>query len=426
MRVLILSQYYWPESFRITEVADSLADEGCEVTVLTGHPSYPPGKVYKGVRWWRFAWDTHPNGHRILRVPLVPRSPKGGALNLILNYLSFVICGTLAGLWWGRSEKWNVILVYAISPILQSLPGIAIRQVHGAALVTWVQDLWPDSLRATGYIKSSIALRALKRLVSYIYRKNDLLLAQSREFVPMIRTLAQKTEILYHPNPGEKALEKAFSPGSGVSPESVIPFEESAFNIVFAGNLGKLQGLDVLVEAAMLTRNVTHLRWVFIGDGSEKRWLSRTIEERGLSNVVIHDSVSPSDMPGIFAASQALLVSLIDDLAISRTIPSKVQAYLAVGRPIIGALSGEAATVIKEAGAGLIGPAGDATTLAQNARRLAAGCTNQHTAFAQAGQNYYRTHFASGPLTTALIEHLKWAIEIRRGHVRHQNFFKKK
>lgn len=415
MRVLILSQYFWPESFRINEVADSLSEKGCEVTVLTGHPCYPPGKHYEGVRRWRFAWDSHPNGHRILRVPLVPRTEKGEAKNLALNYLSFVFFATLAGLWWGRREKWDVVFVYAISPILQSIPGMAIRRAHKSALVTWVQDLWPDSLRATGYVKTGFVLGIVEKIVRWIYRNNDLLLAQSRAFIPSIADLAPTTEIRYHPNPGERAVEAALEQVSDASHMSDLPLDQEKFNIVFAGNLGKLQGLATLLDAAELTQDLPEMRWVFVGDGSEKRWLVREIDQRGLANVDVHNSVSPKTMPGVFERSQVLLVSLIDDPSISRTIPSKVQAYLAAGRPILGCMNGEAATVVREAGAGLVASAGNSAELAENARTLASCSPDESECFAKAGQAYYRDNFASATLAGSLIDSFAFAVQVRHG-----------
>ena len=415
MRVLILSQYFWPESFRINEVADSLSEKGCEVTVLTGHPCYPPGKRNEGVSWWRFARDRHPNGHQILRVPLVPRSEKGGAINLVLNYLSFVIFATLAGLWWGRRNKWDVVFVYAISPILQSIPGMAIRRVHKSALVTWVQDLWPDSLQATGYVNSSRALGLVEKIVRWIYRNNDLLLAQSRGFVPSIAQLAPTTDIDYHPNPGERAVEAVLDQADDVSHIFVIDLDEDKFNIVFAGNLGKLQGLGTLLEAAALTQDRSEIRWVFVGGGSEKPWLISEIERRGLTNVVVYDSVPPETMPGVFARSQALLISLIDDPSISLTIPSKLQAYLGAGRPILGCINGEAAAVIQESGAGLVATAGNSTELAENARILASCSQDEYEGYARAGQAYYRNHFSSTTLADSLIDHFARAVDLRSG-----------
>lgn len=415
MRVLILSQYFWPESFRINEVADSLAERGCEVSVLTGHPSYPPGIHYEGVRRWGFTWDCHPNGHRILRVPLVPRTEKGGAINLVLNYLSFVIFATLGGLWWGRRNKWDVVFVYAISPILQSIPGIAIRRIHKSALVTWVQDLWPDSLQATGYVNSSRALGMVESIVRWIYQKNDLLLAQSRAFIPSIAQLAPTTEIGYHPNPGERAVEAILDQAGDASHLSDIHLDEDKFNIVFAGNLGKLQGLGTLLEAAALTQDISELCWVFIGDGSERPWLIREIKQRGLTNVTVHKSVPSETMPGVFARSQALLISLIADPSISRTIPSKLQAYLGAGRPILGCINGEAAAVIREAGAGLVATAQNSAELAENARILASCTKVEYEGYARAGQAYYRNNFSSTTLADSLIDYFTRAVDLRSG-----------
>jgi Glycosyl transferase 4-like domain len=153
MKVLVLSQHYWPESFRITEVVESLRRAGCSVTVLTGQPNYPGGEVFAGYRAGSLGSERHPTGYTIHRVPLSPRG-NGSALRLVVNYVSFLLSAALLGPWALRHESFDVIFVYGTSPILQAIPAILLKRIKRAALVTWVQDLWPQSLEVTGFVRS--------------------------------------------------------------------------------------------------------------------------------------------------------------------------------------------------------------------------------------------------------------------------------
>ncbi len=159
MKILIVSQYFWPESFRINEVAASLREAGCEVSVLTGQPNYPDGAVFPGHRWWRSGRESH-QGLEIFRVPLLPRG-RAGALGLIANYLSFIVAGSLLGPWRLRGRRFDVVFVYGVSPILQIFPALVLRAFTGGMLVTWVQDLWPQSLEVTGFVRNRRVLGAV-------------------------------------------------------------------------------------------------------------------------------------------------------------------------------------------------------------------------------------------------------------------------
>ncbi len=204
MNVLIVGQYFWPENFRINEVAKSLQDAGCSVSALTGPPNYPDGKVFPGYSAASIRSDLK-DGVVIHRVPLVPRG-KGSAIRLALNYLSFVVSATCFGPWLLRGQSFDVVLVYAPGPILQSIPGVWIGYLKRAVVVTWVQDLWPESLEATQFVRNKRLLNLIASIVRWIYRKNDLLLVQSQSFIDPVRTMAGGTPVVYHPNPGDLPL----------------------------------------------------------------------------------------------------------------------------------------------------------------------------------------------------------------------------
>ncbi len=398
MRVLLITQYFRPESFRITEVAESLGEAGCEVVVLTGQPNYPDGVVFPGYRAYGAGRDTRETAIKVFRVPVIPRG-RGNAFRLALNYLSFVAGASLIGPWLLRNEQFDVIFVYGISPILQAVPGILLRRLKRAALVTWVQDLWPQSLEVTGFVRNRWLLDRVAWIVRWIYRHNDLLLVQSHAFEPIVQSMANGVPVRYHPNPGEVSFDREVADGS-----AAIRLEPG-FNAVFAGNLGTVQSLETVLEAAEQLREHQDIRIVLVGSGSRRDWLVQEAARRGLSNVQFAGRVEPQAMPAILAQASALLVTLARDPTMSQTIPSKVQAYLAAGRPVIACLDGEGARVVEESGAGIVCQAEDATGLARAVLRLHEMPEPERLKMGEAGRSYYRRHFDPHALAEGLVGH---------------------
>lgn len=402
MRVLILSQYFWPETFRITEVSTALRDAGCEVSVLTGQPNYPDGDIFEGYSGWSVATQMY-LGLEVFRVPIVPRG-RGSALRLVCNYLSFILSATVWGSWLLRRRSFDAILVFAPSPILQAIPAIWLARLKRACLLTWVQDLWPDSLSATGFVRNEALLNWVGKIVQWIYRKNDLLLVQSEAFVEPVRKMAGGTAVQYHPNPGDLP---------SVVEEVASPLEFGAgFNVVFAGNLGSVQALETVLLAAVLLRQETDISFVLVGSGSRLDWLESEVTRLGLTNVRVPGRFPQSAMSPIMASASALLVSLIRSPVMSQTVPSKVQAYLAAGKPIIAALDGEGARIVHEAGAGVTCPAEDAAALAYAVKQLRDMPCEQLERMGQNAAKYYRENFEPRMLATRLLKVLS---ETKRG-----------
>jgi len=402
MRVLVVTQYFWPESFRINQVVKSLTRCGCQVTVLTGQPNYPDGVVFDGFYAAAMKRERHEDGYQICRVPLFPRG-SASVTRLMGNYVSFVVAASVFGPWLLRGAEFDVVFVYAPSPILQVIPAVLIKSLKRAPLVTWVQDLWPQSLESTGFVRNRGFLHMVERLVSWLYRRNDLLLAQSRSFVPSIQELSGLTPVKYFPNPGESG---AGDPSPSSHPRSPLVLDPG-FNVVFAGNLGTVQALDTILDAAELLRSTPDIRFILVGSGSRSGWLQTEVQRRGLDNVRLMGRFPVSEMPGIMAQASALLVTLIRSPTMSRTIPSKVQAYLAAGRPIIAALDGEGAEVVREAGAGISVPAEDAEALAGAIRELHALDDRARARLGEAGRSFYSKHFDPDVLAQELIGHFR-------------------
>lgn len=399
MKVLIFSQYFWPESFRINDVAKTLFEKGIEVEVLTGKPNYPRGQIFAGYKASGCQRDDY-HGIPVHRIPLFQRG--SGGVRLALNYLSFVLSGLLFAPWMLRGKCFDVIFVYAPSPILQAIPAIFLGWLKGCPVVLWVQDLWPESLAATGHVRSRLILKLVERVVRFIYRHVDLLLVQSRAFEAPVRALASDTPIIYYPN----SVDEAFAQPVSGETASVAGLGEG-FTVMFAGNIGSAQAVEVIVEAASLLKEEAGIHFVVLGEGSRWEWMKQEVQRQGLSNLHLPGRFPVETMPGFMQQASALLVTLADREIFKATIPSKVQAYLAAGRPILACLNGEGADLVAEAGAGLAVPAEDASALAKAILCLYHMSAREREAMGARGRLYYAQHFSHDMLVEQLIGHLQ-------------------
>lgn len=402
MRILMLSQYFWPESFVINDIVRTLVGQGHDVVVATGKPNYPDGNVFDGYHAAGVQWERFEERVEVLRVPLWPRG-RGGAKNLILNYLSFVLAGLFYLPWMLRKREFDAILVFAPSPITQAIPAIPLKWLKKARLVLWVQDLWPESLSATGFVRNRYLLKLVGWMVAAIYRHCDTLLVQSRAFVEPVARYGARKKIHYYPN----SMDVSRTRLDAVLPPELDELLQQYFCVVFAGNLGTAQALDTLVEAAAQLRDEADIRLVLVGSGSRLDWLKSQKQALELDNLVLPGRYPMEAMPTIFERSSALLVSLNDEEAFAQTIPSKIQAYLSAGRPIIACMNGEGAKVVLEAGAGLTSPAEQVLPLVASIRRMKALGVAERAAMGQAGRAYFEAHFEMGSQVTRLVELLQ-------------------
>ena len=399
MRILIVSQYFWPESFVINDLARSLALKGHNVTVLTGKPNYPEGKIAAGYKAWGIQQELY-GGAEVIRVPLVPRG-NGSPWRLALNYLSFIFSGALLAPLALRHVQYDVVFVYAPSPLLQALPAVLLARFKSAPLVGWVQDLWPESLIATGFVKNRWVLKAVEILVRYIYRRADSILIQSEAFRdPVTRLTGDPKRIRYYPNSAMRSHDET---GKMVESELVSQLRK-CFSVVFAGNLGAAQSLETILCAAECLKAQPEIQFCIVGAGSRGAWLAQEVDRRKLANVVLTGRLSHAEMPAVFAAASALLVTLADSPALDLTIPSKLQAYLAAGRPVIASLNGEGARIVRDAEAGFTCPAGDAEALAAAVLKLYGLAPDERNRMGSNGRRYFIEHFESSKRLDDLIE----------------------
>lgn len=398
MRIIIVSQHFWPETMPINAVATAFVRLGAEVRVLTGKPNYPDGPVFPGYRAWGVSAECW-QGVAVHRVPLVPRG-RGGAVRLAINYASFIASAALFGpaaVPWARAD---VVLVFGTSPFLQALAGWTIARAKRARLVAWVQDLWPEGLAETGFVRSPVLLDTVGRAVAWIYRRSDLVLVQSPAMLAVVRARAGSTPVEVALTPGPVA--------SGGDRSARLPIELApGFNIVFAGNLGQVQALPTVLDAAERLGDLPGVRFVLVGSGRMQAELRRTIARRGLRNVDFVGRFPAEDVAAILSQAEALLLTLARGTALAMTIPSKLAEYLAAGRPIVAAVDGEAAHIVRESGAGEPVAAEDAAGLAAAVRSLHAATSASRAARGTAARRYYEQHFDPERLLPALLARLQ-------------------
>ena len=406
MKVLIVTQYFWPESFSINEVVKSLLEKGVEIEVLTGKPNYPSGKIFNGYSAWGCHRENY-QGINVNRIPLIPRG--GGGWRLALNYLSFIVSGFIFAPWILRKKKFDVIFIYAPSPILQALPAIFLGWIKKASVVLWVQDLWPDSLSATGHVQNKAILKAMKTVVRYIYKHCDLLLVQSEAFEEKVKELASDTPVTYYPN----SVDPSFATKTTCSIPNVAGLDEN-FPIVFAGNIGSAQAVHVIVEAAILLQEYTDIHFVVLGDGSSYKWMLNESQKHNLTNLHLPGRFPVETMPGFMQKASVLLVTLANKPIFAATIPNKVQAYMAAGRPIVACLNGEGARLVVEAKAGLATEAENSESLSETILNLYKKTAKEREIMGENGRKYYQKHFDHECLIEQLINIFKNEIKNKK------------
>jgi len=410
VKILVVSQYFWPEFFIINDLVATLESQGHTIKILTGKPNYPSGQVFDGYTQNGVQEEFFAKKVSVFRSPLRPRK-TGGAKNLFLNYWSFIWNGMCFFPATVKNEHYDAILVFAPSPITMAIPAIYLKWKLKTHLAIWVQDLWPESLSATGFIKNRFLLGLVRLLVRGIYSQTGTLLVQSEGFVKPVSRYADIEKIIYYPNSYKNEL-KGFDLESTQFKNNALPVDLTAlldqfFCVTFAGNLGTAQSLDTVVDAASKLSYLPDLRIVLIGSGSLSDWLFEQKVNKKLDNLVLAGRFPSEMMPQIFMASEALLVTLKKEEIFSYTIPGKVQAYLASGRPIIAALNGEGARVINISGAGLTCDAEDVNGLVGCIERLYGMSKIEKNKMAKSGRNYYLEHFEMKSQARRLVDILQ-------------------
>jgi glycosyltransferase involved in cell wall biosynthesis len=408
LRVLLLTQWFDPEpTIKGLAFARELVRQGHTVEVLTGFPNYPLGRLYPGYRL-RVLQREDIDGIRVNRVLLYP-SHDQSPVRRAFNYASFALSSLLFGLMVARRAD----VIYAYHPPLSvGVVAVLLRRLCRRPVVYDIQDMWPDTLRATGMIHSERLLRAVAKLCGWVYRGVDQIVVLSPGFRRILEQRGVppgKVEMIYN-----WADETSLHAAGGRLPEGFPP--PGRFRIVFAGNMGRAQALDaVLAAAAILQERGSNVTFVMIGGGVEVARLRSIAAERALGNVTFLEPVPMTEIGVVLRSAEALLVHLRRDPLFTVTIPSKTQAYMAVGRPLLLAVEGDAAELVTASGSGVLATPEDATSLADAAQRLACIPRDELEQMGDRAARYYSEHLSIARGTEKFAELFT---RLARGHAR--------
>lgn len=384
MRVLLVTQYFYPENFKSNDVAFELATRGHDVTVLTGLPNYPGGKIFDGYGMFRRRVETV-NGVKVLRTLVVPRG-NGGGMRLALNYLSWAFIASIWAFFLALFRKYDAVIVHETSPVTQGFPALVVKAMQRIPMYFWVLDLWPESLQAAGNVNNRYVLGLFSKITALMYRNSSRILMSSKGFRESILDKGDfEDRLVYFPNWAEDVF----------STDETKPLPElpDGFKIMFAGNIGEAQDFENVMNAALLLKG-TGVRMVIVGDGRKKQWVDRFVEENMLQDVVYMMGRYPLEyMPSFFNKADALFLSLKDEYIFSLTTPAKLQAYMASGKPVVAMINGEARNLIEEAGCGLSCPSGDHAAFAECVMTLKNMAQPQRNVMGDNGLQYFNRYF---------------------------------
>ncbi|AJE03044.1 glycosyltransferase family 4 protein [Geobacter pickeringii] len=402
MRILVVTQYFWPENFRINDLVSGLLERGNSVTVLTGIPNYPEGSFFHGYGFFRKTSQEY-HGAKVVRVPLIPRG-NGSGVKLALNYLSFVLSVCFLAPFRCR-EQYDLIFIFEPSPVTVALPALFLKFLHKIPIMFWVQDLWPESLSATGAVTSRRILDVVAGVVRFIYRNCDKILITSRSFRQSIeRHDGAPENIIYFPQSAEDIFHPIVETQTLAACNSIPP----GFWIMFAGNIGTAQDFQTLIATAEKLKEHRDIHWVIVGDGRMREWAESEVKTRGLNDNFHFLGRHPLEtMPAFYSHADALLVTLKKEPIFALTIPAKIQSYLACGRPVIAALDGEGARIVEEAGAGITCPAESADALCNAILKMYKTPKIEREKMGMSGRRYYEANFDRDMLLDKLYQWMK-------------------
>lgn len=386
MNVLLVTQYFYPENFKSNDIAFELVKRGHNVTVLTGLPNYPEGKIYSGYSIFKKRKENI-NGATIIRALLISRG-NGSGFRLFLNYFSWAFFASVKAFFLSFSYKFDAVIVHEPSPVTQGFPAVVVKWIQKIPIYFWVLDLWPESLVAAGGIKNKLVLRIFTRIVKVLYNNSDKILISSKGFKKSILEKGNYSDkLIYYPNWAEDIISKG---NTGYQ----IPELPVGFKIMFAGNIGESQDMEHFMLAALELKKYTDIKFILIGDGRFKTFVEDFIEVNDLKeNIYLMGRFPVESMASFFEKADGLLVSLKDELIFNLTVPAKIQAYMSAAKPIVAMINGEGADLIEEAKCGFSAPAGDNKKLAQIILDLYNLNKEERVNMGLMGYKYYAEHF---------------------------------
>jgi glycosyltransferase involved in cell wall biosynthesis len=386
MHILIVSQYFWPENFRINDIALGLKEKGHEVSVLTGIPNYPEGKFFPGYSFFSQSKDVW-NGIPIYRSRQFPRGHNNSVL-LALNYSSFALFASWKVLW--MKKKYDRILVYQVSPVFLIIPALVAKWRWNIPLYINILDLWPETLASTRQGRSPILLKSVGAISDYLYRKADHLLLPFKSCQPILEKRGiSSNQMSYLPN----SIDDFYLP---VPPDA--HFEHlftGETHLLLTGNLGEAQGIPLIIDAAnQLKSKYPRLRWILVGEGRSRKELELLVKDKGLTQVVLFPGRFPASvMPALIARADASLLTLKKEPIFAITVPNRLQSYMACGKPILASIDGEAASIISAAKCGLVAPAADLPEFISIVEKFMETSSEERIIWGDNARAYFLTHF---------------------------------
>lgn len=359
--ILVISQYFWPEDFRINDFCDILQKNNHSITVLTSQPNYPQGAIYSGYKALKFSSEVH-NGYKIYRVPTYPRK-TGKSFHLLINYIFFFIFSHLA-LFYFLFKKYDHIFTLGTTPVFQATAGVILGKLKNIPVSIWIMDLWPESLSATNTVNNKFVLKLIRKLVHILYMGTDHILCISKSFMHHLEKMGIPTQkIKYFPNWAEESYSEITEPAQLVAwPKGTV--------ITYAGNIGVAQDMECLIDTMIQLKNIPDLHLAIFGDGRESEKLKKLISLHHLNQVHYFGRKPQTEMAYYFSKSDALLVTLKKDDLFSMTLPGRVQSFMVSQKPILGCIDGETATIISDATCGYCAEAGNSQNFAKIIRHF--------------------------------------------------------
>ena len=380
MNVCIVSQCFYPDAFRINDIAFQLCAQGHRVKVITGLPDYDAGRIPDAYRFLRKRREVV-RGVDILRLPILARGR--GAPRRLLHYASFALVGWVYACFARRGA--DVVLTYQTSPVSQALPAVRLARRNRCPHILYCLDLWPESVKVWGMREDSAVFRAVRRVSRFLYRAADIVAVTSRPFAAYLRQVTDvpPESIVYLPQACEPLLE----------PVACQYDENGVTDFLFAGNVGAAQDVGCLLRAAARLRERGGFHVHIVGDGSALPAVRAQCEALGLSScVTFYGRKPPQEMPAFYRLADACVLTLSGDSFVGQTLPGKLQSYMSAGKPIVAATDGAAREVLADADCGLCGPASDDEALARHMARVIAEPDQARKAGARAFA-YYQQHF---------------------------------
>lgn len=386
-QILVISQYFHPEQFRINDICEEWIKRGYKVTVITGIPNYPQGKYYKGYGLIKKRKEIY-KGIKVIRIPLIPRG--NNTLMLALNYSSFVI----AGFFWKMFTKIkaDVVFIFEVSPMTQALPGIWYAKKRKIPCYLYVQDLWPENVEIITGITNQYFIGKIGKMVDYIYKNCTKILTTSKSFIQAIEKRGVPIEnIKYWPQYAEDFYMPMEKKNIAEMPKN------NAFNIIFAGNIGNAQGLDILPRTAVLLKRdklEKKIHFNIVGSGRYKEILIELVKKNNVTEMFHFIPNQPTTrIPEFIAANDAAFISLAENPLFAMTIPAKLQSYLACGIPIIASAEGETCRIIEEADVGGCSQPGNEEKLARLIKKIAGKSKEDLELLGRNAKSYYDSNF---------------------------------